>query len=422
MHEGNTAARSSRSCHDQPVTARQKMSAMAGWQLGTPMAAGKCSLSLLRADRIRKTLTERRNHVAGAHSSGTKGLDCLRVAAGRHAGSWAWQPWAGPRTGVVRLAEHPLTHTVVATGYVSNTEESVLGATLTARVASLPVEEGQSVRAGDVLIRLESAEAAAAVEQARGNARQADATLAEARRQFRRQQQLFAQGFISQAALDAEDKKVRLAAALADTAHAAVTQAGAHLDEFTVRAPADGRLVSRQVEAGDLVTAGKPVLTFARQGRGEVRLDVDERYLARLAVGQPVVVAPDAFPDRQFRMRIVRIAPQVDRDRGTVEVRVAGAPLPAGLTHNMTVSAEIVVAQKPSALTLPAAAIWEAQGREYVWRVENGRVRPVAVIVSPAAESRVEVLKGLKAGDLVVSSALMPLTAGQRVRTDGPAP
>lgn len=88
----------------------------------------------------------------------------------------------------------------------------------------------------------------------------------------------------------------------------------------------------------------------------------------------------------------------------------------------MTVSAEIVVAQKPSALTLPAAAIWEAQGREYVWRVENGRVMPVAVIVSPAAESRVEVLKGLKAGDLVVSSALMPLTAGQRVRTDGPAP
>lgn len=87
MHEGNTAARSSRSCHDQPVTARQKMSAMAGWQPGTPMAAGKCSLSLLRADRIRKTLTERRNHVAGAHSSGTKGLDCLRVAAGRHAGS-----------------------------------------------------------------------------------------------------------------------------------------------------------------------------------------------------------------------------------------------------------------------------------------------------------------------------------------------
>lgn len=164
------------------------------------------------------------------------------------------------------------------------------------------------------------------------------------------------------------------------------------------------------------------MLTFARQGRGEVRLDVDERYLARLAVGQPVVVAPDAFPDRQFRMRIVRIAPQVDRDRGTVEVRVAGAPLPAGLTHNMTVSAEIVVAQKPSALTLPAAAIWEAQGREYVWRVENGRVMPVAVIVSPAAESRVEVLKGLKAGDLVVSSALMPLTAGQRVRTDGPAP
>ncbi|ACO75038.1 HlyD domain containing protein [Laribacter hongkongensis HLHK9] len=173
---------------------------------------------------------------------GRKGWIALGLLLAAMLALWAWQPWAGPRTGVVRLAEHPLTHTVVATGYVSNTEESVLGATLTARVASLPVEEGQSVRAGDVLIRLESAEAAAAVEQARGNARQADATLAEARRQFRRQQQLFAQGFISQAALDAEDKKVRLAAALADTAHAAVTQAGAHLDEFTVRAPADGRL------------------------------------------------------------------------------------------------------------------------------------------------------------------------------------
>lgn len=114
------------------------------------MAAGKCSLSLLRADKNQED-TDRaekpccwrafvRDERAGL-PSGCCWPPCWL---------WAWQPWAGPRTGVVRLAENPLTHTVVATGYVSNTEESVLGATLTARVASTPVEEGQSVRAGDV--------------------------------------------------------------------------------------------------------------------------------------------------------------------------------------------------------------------------------------------------------------------------------
>lgn len=222
------------------------------------------------------------------------------------------------------------------------------------------------------------------MEQARGNAREADATLAEGAPVPAISSNCLPEGFISQAALDAEDKKVRLAAALADTAHAAVTQAGAHLDEFTVRAPAGrahgvpagrsrGSRYGRQAGA-DFCPPG-PGRGAAGRGRSAIwhGWPSGSRWWA-----------PDAFPDRQFGCASSGL-----HRRWTVTVEPSKYGWPAHLAGRADPQHdrvdEIVVAQKPSALTLPAAAIWEAQGREYVWRVENGRVMPVAVIVSPAA-------------------------------------
>lgn len=322
----------------------------------------------------------------------------------------------GPEVAVLRLAPHPLTQTIVTTGHVSSAEESRLGATLTARVQATPVAEGAAVAAGSVLLVLESDEAQAQLAQAQGNVREADATLAEAVRQFGRQQSLLAQGFISRAALDAEDKKVRLARARLSVAQGQLAASEARTAQLLIRAPAAGRLIAREVEVGDIVSAGKPVLSFAAEGKTEIRLDVDERYLARLKPGQRARVAADAYPDAPFDARLSRIAPQVDLERGTLEAILQPASLPAFLTHNMTVSAEIVVGELAHALTVPAAAVSERAGKSWVWRVADGKAEQVAVVMGMVADGMAEVKSGLQAGDLVVLPGAPPLQAGDKVR------
>ncbi|MCP9758478.1 efflux RND transporter periplasmic adaptor subunit [Aquitalea sp. S1-19] len=322
----------------------------------------------------------------------------------------------GPEVAVLKLAPHPLTQTIVTTGHVSSAEESRLGATLTGRVLATPVAEGAVVAAGAVLLVLESDEAQATLAQAEGNAHEAAATQAEAERQFARQSSLLAQGFISRAALDAEDKKVRLARARVAVTQAAVTAARARLEQTRILAPAAGRLIAREVEAGDIVSAGKPVLTFAAAGKTEIRLDVDERYLAQLKVGQVAKVAADAWPDALFSARLVRIAPQVDLERGTLEAILLPDTLPAFLTHNMTVSAEIVVARKAAALTVPAAAVFERGGKSWLWRVREGKAGQVAVVTGMVADGMAEIKSGLAAGDLVVLPGAPALSLGDKVR------
>ena len=103
---------------------------------------------------------------------------------------------------------------------------------------------------------------------------------------------------------------------------AQLAQYQARLAQAQIRAPADGVLLEREVEVGDLLTAGSARLSFAAAGPKHVVLDVDERQLAQLASGQPALIAADAFPTRRVAGKVGRIAAQVDNDRGTLEVEV----------------------------------------------------------------------------------------------------
>ncbi|HJV06286.1 MAG TPA: efflux RND transporter periplasmic adaptor subunit [Chromobacteriaceae bacterium] len=323
----------------------------------------------------------------------------------------------GPSLPAYRVTVKPLVQTVVATGRLSSVTAASLGATVTARVVATPVEEGSTVRKGAVLLRLESDEAVALRAQAQAAVAQAEATLAEARRHYQRQHGLFTQGFISQAAMDSEAKALQLAQAQLDAASQQRTATDVRLSQLTVRAPADGVLVKRNVEAGALVTAGSAALTFAPAGQTEVLLDMDERYLARLALGQPARVAADAYPQAPFEAKVVRIAPLVNRERGTVEVRLqpAGA-LPAGLRQDMTVSAEIIAARKNAAMVLPASAVHDsALLTPWVWAVQSGRVVKRTLRLGLVTDGWAEVLQGLQPGERVLTGDAL-VTAGERVR------
>jgi HlyD family secretion protein len=366
------------------------------------------------------------------------------------AGAWLWlQP--GPLR-VVAVAEGPLVQALVFSGRVAAPMRVELGATVTGRVLEVAVREGDHAQSGAVLARLESSELAAQLAQAQAALRlaearlagqrevgvptadaaleQASATLEAARREARRSRDLFERGYVSQARIDETDRAVRIAQAQLDAASAAQranagggterTQARLRVDEARaalglaqarlaqarIVAPADGRIVTRLVDPGQIVQPGRALFTFAADGPTQLVGQADEKFLSQLATGQAARVIADAFPQQPFDARIVRIAPGVDAQRGTVEVKFAVADPPAFLREDMTLSMQVSTGRRERALTLPATAVIGPGLEARVRRIVDGRVAEQAVRTGLRTLERVEIVEGLAAGDAVLADPL----------------
>ena len=369
----------------------------------------------------------------------------------------------GPQVEVVQVQRAPLVRTLQFSARVATRSRVDIGATITGRVAQVLVAEGDRVRAGDALVYLEDAEGRAAVAQARAAEQQAEALLSGLRGSGRtaaeaavaqaqagaraasaalaRAEQLVAQGFYSPAQLDEARRaaavaqaqvrsaqaqlaanadagsEVRQARAQGELARAGSQAARARLAQATLHAPADGRVLLRQVEPGQIVQPGKALLSLALAGPTQLVAQVDERFLEQLRPGQSASVLADAFPEQRFTAQVLSLAPAVDAARGAVEVKFAlTGTVPAFLREDMTLSVEVETARRDTALVLPQSAVrTSANGEQFeVLVVEQGRARARALRLGLRTLGAVEVLEGLAQGELVLAA---PSAApGARVR------
>ena len=289
---------------------------------------------------------------------------------------WGGQRWFyGPQMPVALVVQRDFVQTVVASGRVQSPHRVELGVQITGSVKTVPVNEGQTVHSAQVLIALEDAELLAnvrqaelAVTQARAKLRQlreVQAPLAEqallqaqanqdaATRALQRTQDLFNQGFVGQAALDesmraeqvmraqVKSTQQQLSSARSGGSDMAVAesalsqaQAGAELATSRLRysqvlAPVAGTLIARNVEAGDTVQPGKVLMVLSPAGETQLVVQIDEKHLNLLKLGQSAQVSADAYPDQRFTAELVYINPGVDAQRGSVEVKLRGHSLRA---------------------------------------------------------------------------------------------
>jgi HlyD family secretion protein len=143
----------------------------------------------------------------------------------------------------------------------------------------------------------------------------------------------------------------------------------------------------------------------------------DERNLASLAVGQRAVASADAFPERSFPARVSYISPAVDATQGTIEVRLAMDSVPPYLRPDMTVSVEIEVARVDRALVIPLDAVRDPQSPDaWVLVRRDGRARRQPVRLGARGDRFVQVLEGLREGEIVLQPGLRRLEPGSRVR------
>lgn len=377
-------------------------------------------------------------------------------------GAALWRWWVGPQVQTEAVQRRDLLQTVVASGRVETPHRVDIGAQITGTVARVPVLEGQAVKAGDVLIELVSTElqsakrqAELAVVQAQGRLRQlndlqgpvvqqtlrqAQANLDAARASGQRNQALFEQGFIGQAALDESRKALALAdaQALAAQKQVASTQVGgaehslalgavaeaqanaevvgAKARYAVVKAPVSGQLIGRTVEVGDVVQAGKVLMTLSPEGATQLVVQIDEKNLRLIALGQQALASADAYPQQKFKAQVAYINPGINAQTGAVEVKLDVQEPVHTLRQDMTVSVDMEVARKPQALALQVGHVNDINGpAPWVWLRDAGHAvrRPVRLGLRGGAW--VEVLAGLREGDAVIA---MPntLREGQRVR------
>jgi HlyD family secretion protein len=199
-------------------------------------------------------------------------------------------------------------------------------------------------------------------------------------------------------------------------ATAAIAAAEARLADTVLRAPADGTIIARSVEAGDTVQPGRTLLVLSRPGRTEIVAPVDEKNLALLAPGQQALVSADAYPGRVFRAALATVVPAVVAASGTVTAKFAVADPPPYLLPDMTVSVEVEVARKAGALAIPVEALRDPAGAPWVLAVRDGRARRVPVVLGVRGASRVEVVSGIGEGELLVPATDAKAADGEKVR------
>lgn len=219
---------------------------------------------------------------------------------------------------------------LTASGYVVARRQATVAAEVTGLLTEVRVEEGQKVKAGEVLAVLESTLARADTDAAIARAASAGADLAEAERILRRTRELAKQGFASDAALT--DAQARYSAALAtrNALKSDADRARAQLDRYEIRAPFDGVVVNKAAQPGEIispVSAGggftrTGVCTIVDMASLEIEVDVSEAYIARVFEGQKVEAVLDAYPDERLPARVIATIPAADRAKATVRVRI----------------------------------------------------------------------------------------------------
>ena len=368
----------------------------------------------------------------------------------------------GPKIPAALVVQRDFIQTIVATGHVETPHRISIGSQIVGVVKNIPVSEGQIVQAGQVLIELDDAEWRAAAQQAdmlvlQAQARlrqvrevqapvaaqslvQAEINVSYAEKHWHRNVDLFTKSFISQAALDEAKKNVDLTQAQLQTAKkqvqtthptgsdyqiaaTALSQAEANSkvaysrrQHTVIKTPIAGTLISRDVETGDVVQAGKALMTLSPSGATQLVVQIDEKNLPLLVLGQLARASADAYPTLNFSAAISYINPSVDLQRGSVEIKLNVPEPPAYLRQDMTVSVDIQVATRLRALLVPTDTIHDVKGRQpWVLKVADGKARKQVLRVGLQSAGMSEVLSGLSVNDRVLTFT-NEVNEGDRIR------
>ena len=361
------------------------------------------------AERVRRRgpigvpLPDRSSDATGAHRRGRHMARWAALLAllglGAGAGYWFLAP---PAVAVVHPHRGMAVQAVYATGTVEPSVMVPISPRGTGRLAELLADEGGAVVKGQVLARLEDDDLRRAVDVLEAEARYAKA-------EFDRLGALVERQVVTRSAYDR-------ARADWDKARAAAARAAAEAGFLQLVAPADGTIIRRDGEIGQLVGPSQTVFWLRCCAPLRISTEVDEEDIGQVRPGQQVLIRADAFPGQIFHGEVQAVTPKGDPVARSYRVRIS-LPDDTPLMIGMTTETNIVLRQNEHALLIPAGAVRQ----DTAWVVGDGRLAPRRVVLGAKGATEVEITGGLGEGDWVVAQPSASLKAGQEVRPRPPA-
>lgn len=293
-----------------------------------------------------------------------------------------------------------LQRSIQAVGTLISNESVVISPEISGRITEILFEEGQEVKKGDILVKLDDS-----IYKAELAKSQASLVLSKAN--YGRAQTLFKQQTGTGRAKDET-----LAQMNTDTA--SVDLAKAQLDKTLIKAPFDGIVGLRQISMGNYVTPGQALVNFESIDPLKVDFRVAEIYLSQISPGQKINVSVDAFPGKQFEGEVYAVDPRIDSSGRTVVMRAKLPNAEMQLRPGLFARVSLVIGEQNSAILLPEEAMVPQGTEQFVYKVIDGKAVMTKVKTGQRRAGQVEITEGLKAGDEVI-------TAGQmKIRPDAP--
>jgi RND family efflux transporter MFP subunit len=329
-----------------------------------------------------------------------------------------------------------------ASGYIVAQRKAAVAAKITGRLVALMVEEGNRVRKGQIIAQLENVDVSAGRDQAAANLNNIRATLEQikaerdnALQEYNRYKKMVADGFVSKSDYDAVATRYRKAIegvkaseASVRAGVAALQNAEASLDYTLIRAPFDAVVLTKNADIGDIVTpigaaanAKAAVVSIADMDSLQVEVDVSETSITAIRVNQPCDIQLDALPNMRFRGDVYAIVPTVDRSKATVLVKVRFLDKDSRMLPDMSakvsfLSRTLNPEELKSRLAASQSALFNRGDRTFVFLVQGYRVKETAVTVGSRLGDMMEILSGLKQGDMVVLKPPKGLKDGTKIK------
>jgi RND family efflux transporter MFP subunit len=313
------------------------------------------------------------------------------------AAAWWWRYGRGVEVTTVAATRGTAVEIVYATGAVEPVRWAKVASLVRDRIVELCYCEGQTVKKGDVLAKLEDQEIRAQLQELR-------AREDFVKREMARVTELMGRGAATTQAYERISADLRQVQAL-------ISVQMERLDDYTLKAPMDGIVLRRDGEVGEIAEVGQTLFRVGVPKPLQVVADVNEEDIPRVKVGQKVLFRTDAFANRQLEGKVREITPMGDPVAKVYRIRI-DLPGDTPLLIGMSVEANVITREKPNALLIPSDAV---QGLA-VFVVEGDRARRRDVEIGIRGTRMVEVLSGLKDGERVVAPAISGLADGARVR------
>ena len=338
------------------------------------------------------------------------------------------------RASIVAVAARPFTSSVPVTGTLVSRTRVEVKAETTGRVIAFAKEEGDRVRAGELLLQVKKDDLELAVRQAASGVQVAEAGVARAKvlashaqLELERAQNLIHSGGITDkdyklAIVTEQDARsqVSVADAQAAQARAALDVARKKLADTSVHAPVDGEIQKKSVNVGGYVEPSTPVATLVDNNRLELEATLPSSELAQVRSGMTVEFGVNSFPGERFRGTVVEMGPAVDAESRSAKLRVR-VPNPGGkLKAGMFADGRALTGVTSSAIVIPASALYRDEknpGEAAVFVVEGGKAVRRKVTLARERDGQVEIAAGLKDGDRLIAEQSIELADGVRVET-----